>query len=212
MLKRFNRKSWPRVLKGALRASPARRAWVLGHNLRDRGLPTPRPLLYLARKRFGLPLTEYVLFERVPDCLELPAAVALASSRPDGRALLRAWAGRLGKLVAEMHDKEVSQRDLKAANVLLTGVSDPAGATPVLVDLVGVTAGQPVPDAVRRRDLARLAASFARDGRVANAVRLALLRAYLGPRGGEWKAWWRDLTARVEAKAAQNRRRGRPLA
>ena len=209
VMKRFNLKSWPRVAKNALRMSPARRAWMLGHNLRDRGLPTPRPLLYLARKRFGLPAVEYVLFERVPDCLELPAAITAVA---DERAILKIWAERLGKLVAAMHDKEVMHRDLKAANILMRGVTDPATATPVLVDLVGVAAGKPVPNAIRHRDLARLAASFARDLTVTNAMRLTLLRTYLGPRRGEWKSWWRELALRVRAKEKQNARRGRVLA
>ena len=211
VIKRFHLKSWSRVVKNALRRSPALRVWVLGHNLRDRGLPTPRPLLYLARKRFGLLIVEYVLFERVPDCLELPAAVTLATGQPDGTRWLKPWSERVGKLIAAMHEKQVSHRDLKAANVLLTGISKPETATPVLIDLVGVVAGRPVPVPIRQRDLARLAASFARDGRITNSIRLVALRAYLGPRH-EWKAMWRELATRVEAKTRQNARRGRVLA
>ena len=66
ILKRFNRKSFVKVTKNALRPSPATRSWLLGHNLRDRGLPTPRPLLLVHRHRLGIPVMSYLLVEKVP--------------------------------------------------------------------------------------------------------------------------------------------------
>ncbi len=211
--KRFKVKSAGRAAKNAVRPSPARRSWVLGHNLLDRGLPTPRPLLLLERHRFGLPHTGTVVFERVADSLELPGALAAVADRPDRRRVVRAWAEALGRLLRAMHDAEVAHRDLKAANVLMQGAAvDPAAAVPVLIDLVGVTVGRPVPDAVRVRDLARLAASFLASPAVTNGDRLTLLRAYLGPRGPAWKHWWLWVAGAVRAKAAKNARSGRPLA
>lgn len=211
--KRFRVKSTVRAAKNAVRPSPARRSWVLGHNLLDRGLPTPRPLLLLERRRLGVPHTGYVVFERVPDSLELPAALATLAGRPYRRQVIRAWADRLGRVLRAMHDAEVAHRDLKAANVLMRGVTaDPAAAVPVLIDLVGVTVGRRVPDDVRVRDLVRLAASFLVSPVVNNGDRLTVLRAYLGPHGEEWKEWWQRVAAAVRAKAARNVRTGRPLA
>jgi tRNA A-37 threonylcarbamoyl transferase component Bud32 len=206
--KRFRVKSWKVLLKNAFRPTPAVRSWVLGRNLLDRGLPTARPLLMVERFRYGVPREGYVVFEHLPDALGLDDAVR---ANPDRRTLT-AWAGEVGRLLRRMHDREVGHRDLKAANLLMVGVSDPATARPLLIDLVGVTVGRRVPDAQRQRDLGRLAVSFPA-GTLPNAVRVAFLKAYLGPRaGGAWKVWWRALAVVAAAKVKRNRRRGRPLA
>jgi tRNA A-37 threonylcarbamoyl transferase component Bud32 len=201
IFKRFNWKSLGTVLKNAVRPSPATRSWLLGHNLRDRGLPTPRPLLLAHRYRFGIPAVSYLLVEKVPAAVELATAVMPANVSP--------LAAELGRLVRTMHDRHVSHRDLKAANILLE-----FGLAPTLIDLVGVRIG-PVPFPTRVRDLARLNASFLNSPVVSRTDRLRALTAYLGvpPRDGkDWKAWWAAVDAATRAKVAKNRRTGRPLA
>ena len=205
ILKRFRVKTPLVAVKNALRPTAALRSWTLGRNLLDRGVPTPRPLLMVERRRFGVPREGYVVFERIDDAADLADAVRST----EDRCVLNAWAERLGKLLRAMHDREVSHRDLKAPNVLMRGVSNPLTATPVLLDLVGVTVGRPVLEATRQRDLARLAVSFPA-GTLSNGVRLVFLRAYLG-RTGDWKAWWRELARLAAAKVARNDRRGRPI-
>jgi hypothetical protein len=113
-----------------------------------------------------------------------------------------------------MHDRQVSHRDLKAPNVLMAG-ADPLAAEPVLIDLVGVETGRPVPEATRVRDLARLNASFLDSPIVSRTDRLRCLRAYLawGLHGkGDWKSWWKWVGQATRAKAERNARVGRPLA
>ena len=206
VLKRFRVKTPLVALKNAVRPTAALRSWTLGRNLLDRGLPTARPLLVVERWRTGRPAEGYVAFERLGDAADLADAVG----RTADRRTLNLWADRLGRLLRAMHDREVAHRDLKAPNILLVGVSDPA-AVPVLLDLVGVTVGRRVTVKVRRRDLARLAVSFP-PGSLAHGVRLRFLHAYLGRDRAAWKAWWRDLARRGAAKVARNDRRGRPLA
>ena len=206
VLKRFRVKTALMRLKNAVRPTAALRSWVLGRNLLDRGLPTARPILMVERWRTGRPAEGYVAFEKLDDVADLAEAVRGTGDR---RVRL-AWADKVGRLLRDMHEREVSHRDLKAPNVLLVGVSDPATARPVLLDIVGVTVGVTVSVAVRRRDLARLAVSFPR-GTVSNGVRLHFLRAYLG-RGVAWKPWWHALAALAAAKVARNGRKGRPLA
>jgi hypothetical protein len=115
-----------------------------------------------------------------------------------------------------MHDRAVSHRDLKAANIMLAGAAtDPAGATPVLIDLVGVRTRVRLSFRQRARELARLNASFLGSPLVTNSLRLRFLRAYLtaGPRPRQgWKAWWPAVSRATAAKVAKNRRSGRPLA
>jgi tRNA A-37 threonylcarbamoyl transferase component Bud32 len=204
--KRFNLKSAIGAVKNVLRPSPALRSWVTGNSIRDRGLPTARPLAVFHRTRLGVPLTGYAVFDKVLDALGLPEAVAAPQRRP---AVLREWADRLGRLVRRMHDRQVSHRDLKAPNVLM------AGGEPVLIDLVGVEIDRPVSRTVRVRDLARLNASFLDSDAVSRTDRLRCLRAYLGwglYGKGDWKSWWREVTEATRAKSERNARVGRPLA
>jgi hypothetical protein len=201
--KRFNLKSPVGVVKNLFRPSPALRSWITGNSVRDRGLPTARPLAQFHRTRFGVPLTGYAVFDRVPDAPGLPEAVA---ARPGA---VRTWADRLGRLVRTMHARQVSHRDLKAPNVLMTAADEP-----VLIDLVGVETGRPVPESIRVRDLARLNASFLGSRHVSRGDRLRCLRAYLGwglHGRGDWKSWWRRVDEATREKADRNYRVGRPL-
>ncbi|OWK43455.1 lipopolysaccharide kinase InaA family protein [Fimbriiglobus ruber] len=216
--KRLRLKSWVGVTKNLFRPPPALRSWVVGNGVRDRGLPTARPLAYFQRTRFGMPLTGYLVCDKVPAALELSEAVAaLDALAPDARRrVARDWAERLGRLVRLMHDRQVSHRDLKAPNILMAGAATHlATAEPVLIDLVGVTAGKPVPDAVRAAEIGRLSASFYGSPRVTRSDRLRFLRAYLGWNlhgRGDWKRWWVVVDTATRVKVAKNERTGRPLA
>ena len=152
-----------------------------------------------------------LLTEKVPDAIGLPEAV---KGCRDPR-IVRAWGERLARLVREMHDRGISHRDLKAPNVMLQGAAaDPANATPVLIDLVGVRASA---DAVvftrRARELARLNASFLEMKHVTRTVRLRFLLIYLhaGERQMDWKKWWKAVSQATAAKVAKNRRTGRVI-
>src|SRR5262249_1007644 len=148
--------------KNLFRASPVVRSWVAGHALRDRWLPTPRPLAVLHARRHGLPAEGYLLVE------EVPPAVGLADARPTDVLI-----HKLARTPRPVPGRHVSHRDLKAANVLLAN-----GADPVFIDLVGVRVGRPVPVAQRAKELARLNASFLNSPVVRNADRVRFLRAY----------------------------------
>jgi tRNA A-37 threonylcarbamoyl transferase component Bud32 len=212
ILKRVNVRGAFDPVKNLFRSSAARRSWLLGHGLRERELPTPRPLAMFHRARAGLlPAEGYLLTEKVPDAVGLPEAVKACRDVH----LLRAWAERLARVVRAMHDRGVSHRDLKAPNVMLQGAAvDPAGAVPVLIDLVGVRAGaDAVPFSRRAKELARLNASFLEMKHVTRGERLRFLRAYLASLGSEpdWKKWWKAVSEATAAKVAKNRRSGRVL-
>ncbi|MBN9117878.1 MAG: hypothetical protein J0I06_01705 [Planctomycetes bacterium] len=212
VLKRVNVRSAIEPLKNLFRSSAVRRSWLQGHGLRERWLPTPRPLAMFHRHRAGiLPAKGYLLTEKVPDAIGLPEAVS--ACREVG--VLRVWAERLARVVRAMHDRGVSHRDLKAPNVMLRGAAtDPASATPVLIDLVGVRASaDAVPFARCARELARLNASFLAMPHVTRGEKLRFLRAYLcaGERQTDWKSWWRAVSKATAAKVAKNRRSGRAI-
>lgn len=211
ILKRVNVRSALDPLKNLFRSSAVRRSWLMGHGLCERWLPTPRPLAAFHRRAGILPAEGYLLTEKVPDAVGLSDAVR--ECRDAGT--LRAWAERLARVVRAMHDRGISHRDLKAPNVMLQGAAtDPASATPVLIDLVGVRASaDAVPFARRAKELARLNASFLAVPHVTRGERLRFLRAYLGAgeRQPDWKSWWTAVSAATAEKVEKNRRSGRAL-
>ncbi len=199
-----------------LRRTSALRSWVFGHGLRERWLPTPRPLAVLHRRQNGLLSEGYLLTEKVANALELGRFVAGLASLPDAerRAVLRRLVDAVARLVRDLHRRRLSHRDLKAANLLVQQRTDGSPAL-WLIDLVGVRRHRSLSRRRRVRDLARLNASFSRGGALTRADRVRFLRVYLSwGLGGKpgWKGWWREVDEATTAKELRNRRNGRPLA
>src|SRR5262249_16958857 len=69
--KRVNVRRRVEPLKNLMRPSQVVRSWVNGHTLRDRWLPTPRPLAVFHRYRRGLPAEGYLLTEFVSEPVPL---------------------------------------------------------------------------------------------------------------------------------------------
>ena len=66
VFKRVPIRSWFAVVKNLFRPSSVWRSWSNGQSVRDRGIPTPRPLVVFHRYRFGIPLEGFILIEKVP--------------------------------------------------------------------------------------------------------------------------------------------------
>lgn len=198
-----------------VRRSAALRSWVYGHGLRERLLPTPRPLAVWHDYRNGLPRDGYLLALKVPDAVDLHAFVRDRTGLAPvaRRAALRPCLERLARLIGEFHRRRLVQRDLKASNLLVRG--DERDPHLVLIDLVGVHCPHRLPRRLRVRDLARLHASFHVHPAISRTDKLHFLRLYLQTnlRGsGSWKRWWREIAAATVAKVRRNQRSGRPLA
>src|SRR5262249_35774652 len=140
---------WTDPWVGLVRRSGALRSWLYGHGLRERGLPTARPLAVLHRRRRGLCYEGYLLTEKIEGAADLHAFVAGLASlpAPEGRAALRQRIAQVARLVRELHRRHLSHRDLKASNILLSGGEaghgKPGRADPLhppvwLIDLVGL--------------------------------------------------------------------------
>ncbi len=234
--KRFNHTCWSDPWTAVVRGTPALRSYRMGHALRWRGLPTPRPLLILHRHPFGLPREGYLLTEKLPEAQHVLDYVNALARKPAGAARhqLRALVQQLAQLIADLHERRIIHRDLKAANLLVSPepwrVSHPdrpcaaaivlpaASAALVprlwLIDLVGVRlVGQPT---FRQcvKNVTRIHASFHAHPGITRSDKLRFLRGYLrwGLRGKMgWKDWWRAIERATQTKVGRNLRRGRPL-
>jgi tRNA A-37 threonylcarbamoyl transferase component Bud32 len=201
--KRFRVKDWSDPLLNMVRSGGALRSWKAGHAFLDRQLPTPRPWLMLYRRRLGFPTTGYLLCEAVQPARHLQDVVR------SGGMEKRVVIDTLARWIRLMHERGVSNRDLKAANILVS-----AGGECQFIDLVGVRLRRNVRRRLRVRDLARLNASFVSVPEVSRTDRLRFLRVYLlwGLRGSAgWKEWWKEVAQATEAKVRRNALRNRPL-
>jgi tRNA A-37 threonylcarbamoyl transferase component Bud32 len=209
--KRFLVTSWHDPVTALVRRSPAIRSWVFGHGLRERGLPTARPLAVLHRRRNGLCREGYLITEKIENATDLRRWLQQANTLPvnERQTKLRLRIGQVAKLVRDLHERGLSHRDLKAPNLLV------AGERIFFIDLVGVSRHRRVPRGIRIQNVSRLNASFHEFGRLTRTDRLRFLRSYLrwGLLGnGGWKRWWREIEQLTKAKIIRNRWRGRPLA
>ncbi len=213
--KRFAVTNWSDPWTALFRPTPALRSYILGHSLLLRCLPTPRPLAVWHRYRHGLPHEGYLLTEKVADALDLRSFIDHLLSLPDaeGRTRLRCLIDQLAHLLATLHQRRLSHRDLKAANVLVGGFS-PLDVHLYLIDLVGVSRLPKLRRARRVQNLARLNTSFLDHSGLTRGDRLRFLRVYLrwGLRGrNDWKRWWQQIAAATANKVQRNLRKGRPL-
>lgn len=232
--KRFRVNRWTDPLAALVRLTPALRSWVHGQGFRERGLPTARPLAVLHHRRLGLLREGYLITEKVEHAEELQRFVARLQELPEAerRALMGQQIDRVARVIRELHLRQLSHRDLKAANILVRRWDAPPTEpeppnphallnllhmpeSPVwLIDLVGVELFRTLSRARKVQNLARLNASFFRSQRVTRTDRLRFLRTYLDwaiTGRGDWKSWWRQVARATEEKIARNVRRGRPL-
>jgi hypothetical protein len=142
---------------------------------------------------------------------------------------LRHLIAETARVVRRMHERNVSHRDLKVMNLLVspadwtlgyrglreTGTFAPSGKERVwLIDLVGARGHGKLGRARRAQNLARLNTSFAVLPGLSRSDRLRFLRDYLGwgLHGREgWKDWWKEIDELTRAKLARQHRVGRVL-
>jgi tRNA A-37 threonylcarbamoyl transferase component Bud32 len=223
--KRFNRKKLLDPIYTLFRPSRAWRAWQNGQHLASRGIPTPPNLAVLARSSGGLrmlphqhwPHDTYLVTMKAEPAVTLGdhAATVLPTLPPEQRRQqVRRLTRALARLIRLLHERSLSHRDLKAANILIEG--DPDAKLPhlSLIDLVGVQLEHPLSRHHQVQNLARLQLSLAHVPGRTRTDALRFLRAYqpwsLAARRA-WKDLWREVADACERKTEQNRRRNRKL-
>jgi tRNA A-37 threonylcarbamoyl transferase component Bud32 len=218
VFKQYFFKGWHESLSTVLRPNQAERAWNHGAALLLRELPTPRPLMLVHKTVAGLPVTSYLLCERVPGamglCDYLEDRLAATNDRKERRRIIEGVVDETARLLRTLHARQVTHRDLKASNVLAEPTDDPAKPKLWLIDLDGVTTWKKVPEKHRAQNLARINVSFWRFDWLTRADRLRFLRIYMGRNfynRPERKRLWRAVFADSTAKIERNLRRGRTI-
>lgn len=223
--KRFNRRAWIDPLLTWFRPSRAWQSWQAGQHLAGRGIPTPQNLMFLARLRsfrrdplfWYLPHETYLVTIKEEPSITLGDYVNGVLPTLDAetrRVQIRRLTLALARLLRMLHERSLSDRDLKASNLLILG--DPASPDVRLsvIDLVGVRLIHPLPDHRRIQNLARLHLSLADVVGRTRTDALVFLRAYLtwglSPHN-DWKSIWRAIATASQEKRERNRRRGRAL-
>lgn len=200
-----------------LAGSPGRRSWISAWLLLEAGVPTPKPIAMLERRRAGLCFESYLVTEDIQDSQTLADHVLYLRHVPSQVRVsaLRHLIAQIAIMIRRLHRYGISHRDLKASNWLVTGGATSTGPERVyLIDLVGVQRHRQVSRHIRVSNLARLATSMLCQPYVSNSDRLRFLKHYL-PRaeqtGKAWKCWWFEIAKAVAAKVIRNQRRSRPL-
>lgn len=231
--KRFRVTSWKDPVASLFRPTPALRSWIHGQGFRERGLPTARPFVVLHRRRLGMALEGYLLTERIQHADDLHATLRLLDALPTDRRtpLLRDLIERVARTIRALHQRQLSHRDLKAANILVRRWNAPADQPSAysqdvqnllcmpessvwLIDLVGVDRFLKLARGRRVQNLTRLNASFIATPSITRTDRLRFLFTYLncGAFGRcDWKSWWRQVARATEKKILRNQRRRKPL-
>jgi serine/threonine protein kinase len=207
--KKFRITSWTDPLVNGLRLSPALRSWIFGQGLRERCLRTARPLAMFHRRRFGLPWEGYLLTEKIEGALDLSGWLKNLKNLPRlyRFQILNTIIEKVARLIRDLHQRQLSHRDLKAANILVStgehrgsrtqddkfpsGSENGIPAREIdpessirdfrvwLIDLVGVMKYRRLPYSRRVQNLGRLNASFVQNTVLSRTDRLRFLRVYL---------------------------------
>jgi tRNA A-37 threonylcarbamoyl transferase component Bud32 len=231
--KKFRVTSWTDPLASLFRPSPALRSWIHGQGFRERGLPTARPFVVLHRRKFGMQHEGYLLTEKIDHADDLHDYLNSLEPLPIARrlALLRPLIERVARTIRALHQRQLSHRDLKAANILVRRWDAPPAEPSAysqdiqnllympesavwLIDLVGVDRFTELSRGRRVQNLTRLNASFHGSAHITRTDRLRFLLMYLscGAFGRcDWKSWWKKIDQATAKKVERNQRRGKPL-
>ncbi|MCX8043577.1 MAG: lipopolysaccharide kinase InaA family protein [Desulfobacterota bacterium] len=195
--KRYNRKSLWHRFTHLFKKSRARRVWHAAHAMIARNVPTPKPLLFLEERHFGMVTRSFFVSQAVAHCIPLDAFASggfMNFSIREKYMFIRALAQRL----RDMHDHGVRHGDLKAKNIVLAA-SDTTQGKIHFVDLDAVVIKKRLSCRDRYRDLERLSRSFPDSCFITMTHRLAFLKQYLGPVSRETlRDAWQTIQKRTE--------------
>ncbi|MFH1998367.1 MAG: lipopolysaccharide kinase InaA family protein [Planctomycetota bacterium] len=161
----------PGVTEGAKRlfmGSRGRQCWFNYHRLFFRGISVPRPILFLEEPPHSPSGRSFVVTEDQPDRLTLDRFIETADESAKAEV-----SRRLAEAVARMHTLFLSNRDMKAQNILIGPLHEVS-----FIDPDGVSSMREPSLYFMARDLMRINASFGRNSNVSLPDRIRFLKAY----------------------------------
>jgi len=223
--KRFNRKKFLDPIYTLFRPSRAWRAWLNGQHLAARAVPTPKNLIVIGRSSRNPRIFPHQFWSHDTYLVTLKAHPSITlgdyALRELGKlpaearhAQVRRLIPALARLIRTLHERSLSHRDLKAANILIEG--NPEADPPILslIDLVGVHLEHPISRHRQVQNLARLQVSLAGVPGRTRTDALRFLRAYLPwilTTKSIWKSYWREIDLACDEKKEKNRKSGRAI-
>ena len=116
VVKRYNHKNLIHSLRHTLKRSRARRGWLSTHNFGMRGIPTPKPLAYLERRKGCLIWTSYLVtqYTEGPSLYHFLRDENLAPERHEKMKQ------KVMDLLDQLEKHGITHGDLKHTNILIT--------------------------------------------------------------------------------------------
>ncbi len=167
LLRRLNYGRLRHLLRDIFRPTRAERAFWHGLSLEQAGVATPRVLAVGVERLLRWPRRAYLITEWVP------GAITLRTLLNRERFLPRAQVYLLADLLARLHDRGFSHRDLNSANILFDDQ-----LRPYLIDLDGVRNFGQLREARSVLDLRRFAREFVAFPRALKWNALRFLKRY----------------------------------
>jgi tRNA A-37 threonylcarbamoyl transferase component Bud32 len=202
-LKRYNVKSFDYVIKNIFRPSRGKKTWLASNILKIRGIPTPKPILFMERKKSFFVLESYIVTEPLFESKPLNHFMDSSFNLMIKENKLQ-FIKEVAIQVKQLHDCGIMHCDLKATNILVSA-GDKIKIN--FIDLDAIKVSDSLLSAERAKDLARLNCSFLDTAFLPRCYRLYFLKSYLGRvKTKELKKYWGSVMLFTERKLKKSKR------
>jgi len=178
-------------LKHILVPSKALSEWKKLLHFNSIGLPSPKPLAFSEKKRFGLLDESCLLIEAIPSALPFNQYIETSNLSPEKKKKLIA---DLARFIKNLHDNNVFYRDLHLGNILVREKKDTAFEL-FFIDLHRAALTGKLFEWMKIKDIAQLLNSVF----FSEAETLSFITEYLGKVGNEDKNL-KDFSRKITAK------------
>ena len=157
-IKRFNNKGFVYTLKYMFREARPFRVLTAAWALEQAGIPTPRPMAAIAKYKCGFPGNAYLIRNVVPDIMPTLDFFAKLRKNPE---LRESYLRSVAALYAKMHKAGIYHGDAKCSNIYIEECGNDNFSYGVWDLLSCKITNSPTSDALREKEISRIAWSFA---------------------------------------------------
>lgn len=165
-VKELRWRGWAHALKAIFRPTQGLRSFRNGLRLQDMGFGAAAPLALIRKTVAGLPTTEWVIMEVIPDALEFDRYILQREATSWTTEERRGFVRTFGRCIGSLHSHGIFHSDLKTCNILVDAriatqsrTSEKAPDRPVrftLVDYDDVMVGKAVSDKRKLKNLVQI--------------------------------------------------------